>query len=154
MTILAIDPGTNLGWATRLQGKLHFGVQEFRLARDESPGMRWLRLDKWLQEMQQLTGGIGLIVHERPHHRGGAATAILEGIVAGLQRFASEVGAEITAVPSGTLKRHATGKGNADKRSMTETAFKRFVTNGIPLDDNEADALWILDYSERKLVKN
>jgi len=45
-------------------------------------------------------------------------------------------------VPVGTIKKHATGKGNASKEGMVVAA----IENGWqPKDDNEADALWLLD---------
>jgi Holliday junction resolvasome RuvABC endonuclease subunit len=41
-------------------------------------------------------------------------------------------------VPVGTLKKHATGRGNADKAAM----IAAMRTKGFrPADDNEADAL-------------
>jgi len=44
-------------------------------------------------------------------------------------------------VPVGTIKRHATGKGNADKAAMMAAARARGFS---PADDNEADAIAIL----------
>jgi len=44
-------------------------------------------------------------------------------------------------VPVGTIKRFATGKGNANKAAMMEAARKRGFS---PTDDNEADAIAIL----------
>ena len=44
-------------------------------------------------------------------------------------------------VPVGTIKRHATGKGNADKAAMVAAVRARGFS---PADDNEADAIAIL----------
>jgi len=44
-------------------------------------------------------------------------------------------------VPVGTIKRHATGKGNAPKQAMIDAARARGFS---PADDNEADAIAIL----------
>jgi Holliday junction resolvasome RuvABC endonuclease subunit len=41
----------------------------------------------------------------------------------------------------GTIKKHATGKGNAPKQAMIHAACKRGFS---PADDNEADAIAIL----------
>lgn len=41
------------------------------------------------------------------------------------------------------IKRHATGKGNASKSDMMAAAVSRWQRPII--DDNEADALWLLD---------
>ena len=49
-------------------------------------------------------------------------------------------------VPVGTIKRHATGKGNAPKQAMIDAVRAKGFS---PEDDNEADAiailLWALD---------
>jgi len=47
-------------------------------------------------------------------------------------------------VPVGTIKRHATGKGNADKEAMVVAARARGFS---PADDNEADAIAILHWA-------
>ncbi len=44
-------------------------------------------------------------------------------------------------VPVGTIKKHATGKGNASKQEMVACARAR---GHQPADDNEADALALL----------
>ena len=44
-------------------------------------------------------------------------------------------------VPVGSIKKHATGKGNADKAAMIDAARARGFS---PADDNEADAIAIL----------
>lgn len=44
----------------------------------------------------------------------------------------------------GQVKKHATGNGMADKSAMTAAAVRRF---GPVADDNEADALWLLDHA-------
>ncbi|AOE88332.1 hypothetical protein LBM341_00014 [Ralstonia solanacearum] len=44
-------------------------------------------------------------------------------------------------VPVGTIKKHATGKGNASKNEIIASVSKR---GHEPVDDNEADALAIL----------
>ena len=52
--------------------------------------------------------------------------------------------AEIMEVPVGTIKRHATGKGNAPKEAMIAAARARGFS---PADDNEADAIAILHWA-------
>ena len=48
------------------------------------------------------------------------------------------------SVPVGTIKRHATGKGNAPKEAMIAAARARGFS---PADDNEADAIAILHWA-------
>jgi Holliday junction resolvasome RuvABC endonuclease subunit len=50
-------------------------------------------------------------------------------------------GVPYAGVPVGTIKRHATGKGNANKDAMMAAARARGFS---PADDNEADAIAIL----------
>ena len=52
-----------------------------------------------------------------------------------------ELGFAVESVQSGTIKRHATGKGNADKDAMIAAARARGFS---PADDNEADAIALL----------
>lgn len=47
-------------------------------------------------------------------------------------------------IPVGTIKKHATGKGNASKDEMIEAMKAR---GHSPADDNEADALALLHYA-------
>ena len=47
-------------------------------------------------------------------------------------------------VPVATIKRHATGKGNAGKADVIKAVRARGFA---PKDDNEADALALLDYA-------
>ena len=50
-------------------------------------------------------------------------------------------GVPYEGVPVGTIKRHATGKGNAPKQAMIDAARAKGFS---PEDDNEADAIAIL----------
>ena len=70
MTIVAFDFGSRTGWAALDGGHIESGVQTFELSRGESPGMRFIRFRRWLEEMMALTKP-GLCVYEAAHHRGG-----------------------------------------------------------------------------------
>ena len=50
-------------------------------------------------------------------------------------------------VPVGTIKKFASGKGNASKQQMIEAVEDRFGC--IVADDNEADAIALLEYVRR-----
>ena len=66
--------------------------------------------------------------------------------MATLTAWAELRGIPYEGVPVGTIKRFATGKGNANKAAMIEAIRQRGFS---PEDDNEADALalllWALD---------
>lgn len=142
--ILALDMATKTGWAS--QGMS--GVQEFTLNRGESPGMRFLRFRAWLNNMYSLIPGLNVIVYEQAHHRGGYATSLCVGLVTETLAFAADKNIETMPVHSATLKKWATGKGNANKDAMMKAA-KKFGHD--PKDDNEADAILLYKYAESTL---
>ena len=145
LKILAVDQGTKTGFYT---GTIS-GVNVFDVKRGESPGMRFLRFKHWLNEIYGLMGGIDVIVYEQAHHRGGAATQVAVGMVTHMLSFAAEKDIEIYPVHSGTLKKYATGKGNAGKDEMIRAAIDRGFN---PRDDNEADAVLLWKYAVDHLV--
>jgi len=61
--------------------------------------------------------------------------------MATLTAWAELRGVPYAGVPVGTIKRHAAGKGNANKQAMIAAARARGFA---PADDNEADAIAIL----------
>lgn len=147
MRILALDAATRTGWAagdtTRDPLLLESGVEVFDIRRGESTGLRFLRFRTWLYEIGDLWLP-ELVVFEQAHHRGGAPTELGVGLTTRVQEFAAERRIEHAAVHTGTLKKHATGRGNAEKPAMIEAARRRW--NVEPIDDNHADALCLLAY--------
>lgn len=143
MKILALDLATKTGWA-RNDEPWVWGTWDLSVNHRESPGMRYLRLNQALKALGQ---GIDLVVYEQPHHRGAAATRVTLGLAAHVESWCAEHGIEHTAVHSSELKRHATGKGNAKKAAMVEAA--RHLVAGEVEDDNQADAICLLDYAIR-----
>ena len=67
------------------------------------------------------------------------ASHVYGGLMATLTAWAELRGAPYEGV--GTIKKHATGKGNAGKQAMIDAARARDFS---PADDNEADAVAIL----------
>ncbi|MGH7731553.1 MAG: hypothetical protein ACRENJ_09940, partial [Candidatus Eiseniibacteriota bacterium] len=141
MKLLALDLGTRTGWALSSGAGLESGVQAFDLKRGESPGMRYIRFRRWLEEVG---AGVELIVYEAAHHRGGAATEIAAGLTTRVQEFCAGRGLEHASVHTATLKKWTTGKGNADKVAMLEAVARRWKPCE---DDNEADAVALLYYA-------
>ena len=74
-------------------------------------------------------------------HVGTDAAHVYGGLLATLTAWAETAGVAYQGVPVGTIKRHATGKGNANKDAMMAAARARGFS---PADDNEADAIAIL----------
>jgi Holliday junction resolvasome RuvABC endonuclease subunit len=150
MNILALDLATKTGWALLENGRVESGVQEFAVKRGESPGMRYLRFNRWLDQLLGTRQAIGLIVYEQQHHRGGAATEVAAGFVTRVQEACAEHVIDHATVHTATLKKFATGRGNADKSEMVKSARVKFGRE--PQDDNEADALWILEYARKEIL--
>ena len=142
-TILALDLGTTMGWAVRLgEDGITSGTMTFRPSRFEGGGMRFLRFRGWLDEMQRVTDGIGRVVFEEVRaHAGTDAAHIYGGFLAHLSAWCEERGVAYEGVPVATIKRFATGRGNADKAAMMAVIRARGFT---PADDNEADAIALL----------
>lgn len=143
MRILALDLATKTGWAVS-DGPS--GVETFAVRRGESPGMRFVRFRAWCGKVCE-TWRPGLVVYEQAHHRGGAPTEVAIGLVTSVQEICAERGIEHTSIHTSKIKQHATGKGNANKEAMVTAAEARWPSLTI-IDDNHADALWLLDLAE------
>lgn len=144
--ILALDLGTNTGWAFKSDGAIVFGSQRFQPGRFEGGGMRFLRFKQWLTEIKQQ--GIGVVYFEEVRrHLGVDAAHCYGGFMATLTAWCEHHQIPYQGVPVATIKKHATGKGNAKKDAMIAAAnVKGFVTD----DDNEADALMLLDWAAKQ----
>ena len=145
-TILALDLGTTTGWALRdSDGSITSGAESFRPQRFEGGGMRFLRFKRWLTEIKQSCGGIDALHFEevRRHVSTDAAHAY-GGFLATLTAWCEHHQIPYQGVPVGTIKKHATGRGNASKGEMIASVRARGHT---PVDDNEADALALLHWA-------
>ena len=160
LVILTLDLGTTTGWALRLaNGPVAHGFVSFKSQRFEGGGMRYLRFGRWLADMLALSGqqsgsqtgsqtnltGIGAVYFEEVRrHLGVDAAHVYGGLLATLTAWCEHHQIPYQGVPVGTIKRHATGKGNAGKAEVI-AAMKAL---GHPVtDDNEADALALLHWA-------
>ena len=142
-TILALDLGTTTGWALRgHDGLITSGTASFKPGRFDGGGMRYLRLTNWLTELDRLSGPIATIWFEEVRrHAGTDAAHVFGGLLASLTSWGELRGIPYQGVPVGTIKKYATGHGNAPKQAMIDAARARGFS---PADDNEADAIAIL----------
>jgi Holliday junction resolvasome RuvABC endonuclease subunit len=148
--ILALDLATKTGYALRENGLLFSGVQVFDVKRGESPGMRFLRLTRFLDDTGTNMKPGDLLVYEQAHHRGGAATQCCVGLMTHALSWAAANGIEHAGVHTATLKKWATGSGKGDKNAMKTVAAAMLGRD--PIDDNEADAVLLLAYAEAELM--
>ena len=145
-TLLALDLGTTTGWALRTPDRrIVSGTQSFKPQRFEGGGMRFLRFARWLDELQSLSGGLHQMAFEevRRHASTDAAHAY-GGFLGQLSAWCEQRQIPYQGVPVGTIKKHATGKGNANKDAML-AAVRGW--GYVPVDDNEADALALLHWA-------
>jgi Holliday junction resolvasome RuvABC endonuclease subunit len=104
--------------------------------------MRYLRFTNRLTEIERLSGPIAAIwFGEVRRHAGTDAAHVFVGLLATLTAWAELRGVPYQGVPVGTIKRHAAGKGNADKAAMISAVR---ALGFSPADDNEADAIALL----------
>ena len=150
-SILALDLGTQAGWALRdRDGGVTSGSESFKPQRFEGGGMRYLRFKRWLTEIKQSCDGIDAVYFEEVRrHAGVDAAHAYGGFMAHLTAWCEHHQIPYQGVPVGTIKKHATGKGNANKDQMISAARLR---GHAPADDNEADAiallLWAIETQE------
>ncbi len=107
--------------------------------------MRYLRFKRWLTELKQAVDGLDAVYFEEVRrHAGIDAAHAYGGFMAHLTAWCEHHQIPYQGVPVGTIKKHATGKGNASKDEMLAAARLR---GHVPADDNEADALAILHWA-------
>ena len=146
--LLSLDLGTSTGWAIRNEyGRIVSGTASFKPRRFEGGGMRYLRFERWLGETRNVSGRIDAVYFEEVRrHIGVDAAHAYGGFLAQLTAWCEHHSIPYEGVPVGTIKKHATGKGNADKDAMIAAMRGK---GHSPEDDNEADALalllWALD---------
>ena len=143
-TILALDLGTLTGWALRsADGSITSGTESFKPGRFEGGGMRYLRFKRWLNEF--LPEAISSVYFEEVRrHLGVDAAHAYGGFLATLTAWCEQNHIPYQGVPVGSIKRSATGRGNASKPEMI-AAMRRL--GHLPDDDNEADALALLYFA-------
>ena len=142
-SILALDLGSQLGWAVRLHGgPITSGSVSFKPGRFEGAGMGFLRFRRWLDEVAETSGGLETVYFEEVRaHAGTLAAQVYGGFLGHLTAWCEANRAPYLGVPVATIKKFATGKGNADKQAVIAAVKAKGFQ---PQDDNEADALALL----------
>ena len=150
LRILALDPATYCGFA---HSSGISGTWDLSTRTDESVGMRLVKLRALLSQIKE-DHGVDLVAYEAVRYSGMARPVVTQSEIQGVIKVWCEDNlVEYTGYSSTAVKKHATGKGNASKEKMILAAEKKW--GRVIEDDNEADALWILDlamsqFGERK----
>lgn len=148
--ILALDPATLCGWATPIAS----GTWDLSVRPDESTGMRLIRFDAKLRELcnRDRITRITLIVFEaqRGSVPGREGATVVKGELQGvLKLFCINQNIEFRGYSPSEIKKHATGKGNCGKLEMLAAAKLKWPGRRF-VDDNEVDAVWLLDLAMKE----
>lgn len=133
MNLLALDIATKTGWKTRTSS----GVWDFKNKRGESDGMRVLRFKAKFKEVIELED-IDLIAFERPAGQHKSSIMVASEMIGVLKEFCVDNDIQYAVHSASEIKKFATGKGNANKQAMVDSAISLGYS---PEDDNEADAI-------------
>ncbi len=138
---LALDLGTQTGWAIDRAGQITSGTQSFKPGRYEGGGMRFLRFQRWLDELHQLTQFSEVHFEEVRRHTSTDSAHVYGGLLGQLSAWCEQHSIPYAGVPVGTIKRAIAGKGNASKDEVIAAVR---ALGYAPRDDNEADALALM----------
>jgi len=153
MRVIGLDLGTKTGYAYTNDSKVrasHSGVADFSPRRHEGGGMRFLRFRRFLCDLIDEPEDVVIFFEEvaAQAHRSGNAAHIYGGFLGVLSEFCEGRSIPFRGLPIGTIKKHATGKGNAGKSAMLARACTAF---GHTDSEDAADALWTLSLGLREL---
>ena len=138
---LALDLGTNCGWAYRYGEAIISGAWNLKPGRYDGGGMRFIKFINALNELHAARP-IGVVYFEEVRaHKGVDAAHVYGGLMATLQSWCEGQTIPYEGVPVGVIKKFATGKGNAGKPEMIAAMEDRGFA---PASDDEADALALL----------
>jgi crossover junction endodeoxyribonuclease RuvC len=147
MIILALDLGTKTGWKIGDRAINLSGVWDFSNSRFDGGGMRFVRFLKSLNELAAATTPELVTYEEVRRHMGVDAAHVYGGFQAHLTAWCEQRNLPYKAVPVQTIKKFATGKGNANKEAM----IAAMCAIGLdPVDDNHADAMALWAYAQKE----
>lgn len=147
MRTLALDLATHTGYAYRSDA-LRFGTWNFSGAWKNRPGMRFLAFQAKLDALVS-TYRFDHVVYEHVRFSSDTvADVIWHGFLAAMQMWCDRREIPYSGVAVATLKKFATGNGRAKKPEIVAAAKAR---GWNVADDNQADAVWLLDYARTKL---
>lgn len=145
---LALDLGTQMGWAYRVGDETHHGsIPLLDDKRFHSDGWRSTNLWRTLNEMSGVYGTPQEVFYEEVRRfssgRAGNVFSTLQGT---LQAWCIKNGVEYCSVPIMVIKKHILeGKPAKGKKSIMDAVENKYDIK--VKDDNEADAIAILDYA-------
>ncbi|KKN65036.1 hypothetical protein LCGC14_0485930 [marine sediment metagenome] len=147
--IAAFDLGkANTGWAMNRNGQTQTGHISF--SHVGCHGELFCEFDTFLREHYDDLFPWEFAIYLYSHLKGSAAVSVIVGMQAILQAFCYSFDVKVDTVNDKTLKKWATGNGNASKGEMMDAYRERRGCD--PLSHDEADAWWLLQYAQHKLA--
>lgn len=144
--ILALDLGTKCGVCVMAPGRelLLSGTWDLSPRKDDRWGRRFLAFRANLETALRGYQPSVIAYEDVRRHVATDAAHIYGGLLAVLEMTALAWDLPTCPIGVGTIKKAATGKGNADKTAMAVAASRKWPGLEI-FDDNQADALWIAE---------
>lgn len=136
--ILTLDLGTTTGWAAGNPETVVHGTWNLKPGRHDGGGMRFVKFRQRLAEVRASLHFDAVFYEEVRRHVGTDAAHVYGGLMATLTSWCEEHAIPYQGIPVGTIKKYATGRGNAPKEQMVEVV--RSWGHEVA-DDNEADAV-------------
>ena len=153
MNILSLDTATITGWAfysdvVKKKPVIKSGIIEFPFYDFDDYGVPIHFFRSWLESFIKVYH-IENIIFEQPTHRG-VHTKLLMGFIGVIMELCAIYSVQWIEIPGPTLKKYARIKGFPEKgafamdKDLVMEAGKNMGWKFV--DDNECDALWMLDY--------
>lgn len=149
MKIAAFDLGTKVGFAVCDGSTRYSGSQNLAAKKHENWAARFERFRNLLDSLGGNFPPDRVVYEEVRAHSGTDAAHVYGAFMAELHKWCNERGIPLVGVPVGTIKKFATGKGNASKMEVLMAVEKRWGV--LPQDDNEADAIALLEYARSEM---
>ena len=154
--MLAIDLGTNTGWALcGPVGDSSTGCHLLKAAKEKpSHGELFRRFYRWLGDMHNKHGfkAIAVELVNRRVHKGTAQNDLHVGYRAILKMVCAQRDIRLVEIPVGTAKKAISGRGNASKKLVLECAKRLgWETRG---NENAADAVAVYVAARKKEFQN
>ena len=140
MTLLALDLGTNMGFAIFKDGKFISGTRKLGTYKEKF-GARFHEFRKWLLDIIS-KHSIDSVYFERVYgHKGVEAGHCYGGFMYTLASVSYQQNIPCISFSVQAIKKFMTGKGNANKDEIIAAVIRKGFT---PATDDEADAIAIM----------
>ncbi len=149
MKIAAFDLGTKVGFAVSDGSTRYSGSQNLAAKKHENWAARFEKFVVLLDSIAKNGVPDRVVYEEVRAHKGTDAAHIYGAFMAELHKWCNARNVPVTGVPVGTIKKFATGHGNASKMEVLMAVEKRYGV--LAQDDNEADAVALLEYARSEM---